>query len=488
VVRLGTKIQLAVFFVITVLGVAYVGATYVGINPLKSPYTVHLRLPSTGGIYTNADVTDRGVVIGKVGSISLDHGPGYNVVANLKINHGQKIYATGLTAKVSNLSAVGEQYVELESTANQGAYLHSGDFVAPTAGSSTYVGTIPVDDAVILRNLEQLLNSVNVHDLSTVITELGTGFNHLGPSLQRLIDNGDALTQSAENALPQTVQLINDGKTVLDTQRDIAAELKSFAASFSDVTGEVASKDAALRAILDNGSAASTQLAGLLRDNQDVLPELLTNLNTFTGIQNVRIPYTRAVLELYPAIVADSFYALPKPKGGISTARFGLVTDLGGGCTTGYSSTATRSNTPAGWGGAANLSAYCHGNNASLDAKNINVRGSRNDPVPPGDTANVTNADRYPGPHYPGSFPGSGKVGGCGTPKCPGSTANVRRSAATGSRATQSPAVIAAPYNPSTGIVQGLDGKLYELGLDGPLGPVFGSSSYTWLLLAPTMR
>jgi hypothetical protein len=311
---------------------------------------------------------------------------------------------------------------------------------------------------------------------------LGKGFDGLGPSLQRLIDNGNSLTQAAVNALPQTEQLINDGKTVLDTQRDVAAQLKSFAASFSDVSDVVAGKDPALRTILDNGSAAAAQLDALLKDNENVLPELLTNLNAFTGVVDVRIPYTRAVLELYPAIVADSFYAAPKPKNGITTARFGLVTDLGQGCSSGFGSTRLRSNKPKDWGGAANLSGFCHGNNASLDAQHVNVRGSRNDPRPAGDHAQVTNADPYSGPHYGSPFPGSGYVGPCGTPTCPGS-AKLRSSAA-----TATPSVFAAPYDPATGVVQGFDGKLYELGLSGPLAPVFGSSSYSWLLLAPTMR
>jgi len=48
--------------------------------------------------------------------------------------------------------------------------------------------------------------------------------------------------------------------------------------------------------------------------------------------------------------------------------------------------------------------------------------------------------------------------------------------------------VIPEPYNPKTGLVEGLNGKLYQLGLNGPVAPVFGSDSYSWLLIAPTMR
>jgi phospholipid/cholesterol/gamma-HCH transport system substrate-binding protein len=439
---------------------------------------VYLNLPASGGIFTNADVSERGVVVGKVGSVSIrpDH---TGVVAALKINNGVKIPSTGITASVEDLSAVGEQYVELEPTTTSAPYLTAGAFL-PTAG------TIPTDDAKILLNLKQLLSSVNVKDLSVVITQLGKGFADLGPTLQHLIDNGDSLTQAAINALPATLRLINDGKTVLDTQNDVASELKSFAASFSSLTGEVAGKDQALRGIFDNGVLASRQLQQLLAQNAPVLPTLLNNLNTFTGIQDIRLPQTRAVLELFPAIVGDAFYALPKPgANGISTARFGLVTDMGSFCSPGHSSTKQRSNLKKDWGGAANLDAYCHGNNAALDAQGVDIRGARHVPRPSGDHTNVTNSDPYDGPHYPKAFPGSGEVGACGTPKCPKSTANARTRAGSES-APQT--TIPVPYDPRTGLVEGLNGKLYQLGLNGPVAPAFGSSSYTWLLIAPTMR
>ncbi|HVS68399.1 MAG TPA: MlaD family protein [Mycobacteriales bacterium] len=473
-IRRAVKVQLVIFLILSIAGVIYVGASYVGVNPLHGPFTVKLRLPSSGGIFTNADVDERGVVVGRVGAIHLPDAAGDPITVDLKINNGQKIPAAGITAKVTNLSAVGEQYVELEPVATGAPYL---------SRDSVITGTIPVDDAVILRNLEQLFASVNVHDLSTTVTELGKSFADLGPSLQKLIDGGDKLTQAAQNALPATEQLINDGKTVLDTQREVSAELKAFAATFNQFSGEVSAKDAALRTILQNGSAAAQQLKLLIQDNQDVVPELLTNLNTFSQIQSVRLPQVRAVLELYPAIVADSFYALPPPgKDGISTARFGNITDTGSFCSNGYQSTKTRSNKPKDWGGAANLSAYC-----TQDGTN-DQRGARFAPRPKGDNANVSNATPYDGPHYGQPFPGSGKVGTCGTPTCPkANTSKAKRAKASDAAYQQTP-TFAAPYDPKTGILQGLDGKLYQLGLSGPLAPVFGSSSYTWLLLAPTMR
>ena len=60
---------------------------------------------------------------------------------------------------------------------------------------------------------------------------------------------------------------------------------------------------------------------------------------------------------------------------------------------------------PKDWGGAANLDAYCHGNNASLDARSGRPRRPQR-PRPKGDHANVTNSDPYDGPHYGQPFPG----------------------------------------------------------------------------------
>jgi phospholipid/cholesterol/gamma-HCH transport system substrate-binding protein len=463
----GVKIQLLVFAMLTLLGVTYVGASYVGINPIHRPFTVAVMLPSSGGIFTNAGVTERGVSVGKVGALHIVKG---GVKVDLSLNNGVKIPRSGIHATVADLSAVGEQYLDLEPSTASGPYLKPGDVIP---ASQT---TIPVSDAVILSNLERLLGSVNTTNLATVISQLGEGFDNLGPSLQQLIDNSDALTKSAIAAEPQTLTLINDGRTVLDTQRDVAGELKSFAHSFALLTGQLRTSDGSLRGVIDNGILASKQLKTLLSDNAPVLPVLLNNLNTFTGIQEVRLPEIRTLLELYPAITADAFYALPPPKNGVSFARFGLVTDNGPFCSQGYSTAVQRGNLASDWGGAADLSNFCTAQSG------VDERGAQHDQRSQQDGANITNNSPYPGPKYPAAFPGSGAT----TTGAQGSSSGASTQAGQAS-ATAEPRIL-APFNPSTGTVIGPNGKKYLLGLDGPVAPSFGSNSYKWLLIAPTMR
>lgn len=500
-IRRGVKIQLAVFALIIIAGVLYVGFSYIGVTvPGRGPYTVLVDLRTTGGLYTNAMVSQRGIEVGKVSSITLkkdSQGHTY-VQAALQINHGVRIFAgnspqTDIRAKVADLSAVGEQYVDLLPQCSCGPLMGTkGPDLIPMARTST-----PVDIGQEVLDLNRLLTSVNDRQLSQVIQQLGVGFNHLAPILQHLIDNGDALTRAAIANLPSQLKLINDSVTVLDTQNAVAGEFKSWARLFRSFSHQVDIDDAAIRGVIDNGIPAATTVSKLLADNAPILPSLLDNLTTFQGIQAVRLPDVQAVLELYPADTSAGFFVTP----GNGTARFGDVNDSTPTCgskpgTDGYQRT-QRSNEPSGWGGAVNLNSYCHGRGIKTTP-----RGSRNVPrLVPGDHANITGV--LSGGNNPATLANERRLvcpvayvsGLCGAKGSSSGRLSASQAAAqvyggfTPRADTAGPdPVISTTYNPRTGMVTGLDGKQYMLGYDGPTAPVFGSDSWEWLVLAPTMK
>lgn len=475
-IRRTVKIQLVAFVVISFLGIYYVLANYVNVHVPwgAQSKTVTMQVADTGGIFTNAAVTERGVDVGRVGKMTIRPG---RVDVQLTIDPGHSI-PSNLHATIANLSAVGEQYVDLEPLDTTSAPLRDGDVI--TADKVT----VPLDDATLLVDLDKLVTSVDRGHLATVIDELGKGFDSLGPALQSLIDNGDKLTQAAIDSLPAQLKLIDDSRTVLDTQNEVAGELKSWAATFRSFSDQLRVSDPALRSVLDNGVTSSAQLTALLKDNQAVLPTLLGNLITFNQIQAVRLPYVKATLQLFPPQVAGGFLVTP----GDGTAHFGMVQQNPGDptdnpsspCTTGYQSTKLRGNndeskTASDWGGPANLNAYCQATNAT----NIDNRGSRLTPRP--DNYQITNADPYPGPVYgKTNHPTVAEQNSGGTFGSTGSTS--------GGSGAASESVFSLPYDPTTGVLTGLDGKPYQLGYNGPLAPIFGSNSWEWLLLAPTMR
>ncbi len=439
------KIQLLVFVLISALGIGYVGAAYVRISPLNPPYKVTAYFADSGGIFENAAVSVRGVEAGRVERLRVVP---QGVAVDMLIQPGIKIPADGVQAKVANLSAVGEQYVDIVPQHRGGPYLRDGATI-PKARTST-----PIDDATILRNLYALAASVDRNHLGTVIDALGAAFRDLGPDLGNLISKGDKLSQAATDALPATTQLIDDSVTVLDTQRAIRSDLQTFAQRMASFSQQLVTDDPAIRQVFDNGVTSAQELQKLVQDNRSALGLLVANMVTLNGIQAARLPGLKVVLTLYPASVANGFLASP----GDGTGHFGLVaTDQAPLCTNGYlPQSKWRDNAldpkthPEAFGGKAPLDVYC----AEPHDSQVTVRGARNAPRPPGDDT------AYP----PGQAPGR----------------------ATSSALTAgAPDQAAATYDPVSGLLFGPDGDPYFLGDTGGQERVLGPRSWTWLLLAP---
>lgn len=101
-----------VFLLITVVGVAFVGAKYAQVDKLivDTDYTVSASFAESGGIFSGAEVTYRGQPVGRVGQLKLLSD---GVDVNLVIEKKFKI-PNDLLAVVANRSAIGEQYVDLQ--------------------------------------------------------------------------------------------------------------------------------------------------------------------------------------------------------------------------------------------------------------------------------------------------------------------------------------------------------------------------------------
>jgi phospholipid/cholesterol/gamma-HCH transport system substrate-binding protein len=308
-------VQLAVFVVVSLLGMAYVGVRYVGIGQglIDGDYVVHADFAQAGGIFPNAPVTVRGVPVGQVGTVSL-HGNGVRV--DLRI-HGT--VPRDLHAVVAQRSAVGEQYVDLRPDTDTGPYLRAGDTI-PADRTGT---PLPVE--TLLANLDGLVRSVDIRDLTVLVDELGTAFASNGTALRQIIDASDALLQSANRYLPQTKALIRDGSTVLATQLAEADAIRRWARGLATLTQTLKNSDGDLRRLLTNGPPAMQQLVGLLRDLDPSIGTLLGNLITVNGIAARRLPGIEQILVVYPIALAGGFTVAP----GDGTAHFGLVLNTG---------------------------------------------------------------------------------------------------------------------------------------------------------------
>ena len=389
VIRRSTKVQLLLFLVLSLIGVSYVGFSYVGLgSTLLGPggCTVSANFPDSGGIFTDAEVTYRGVTVGKVGQLHLlDYaGPdgrqirGVRVDLNLRSCSKPAIPADA-QAYVSDRSAVGEQYVNLEPSGTEGPYLKDGAVLSKP-------GQVPIATQVLLQNLDDLVSDIDSAKLNTLIRELGNAFGGRGPDLQALLDSGDQLLTRAQQALPETLRLIDNGQTVLKTQLDSGSAIKGWARNLNLLSAQLKASDPDLNALLSDGPDELDTVRRFLASNRSGLDLLLANLTSVNQIMVARLGAIKTVLVVYPAVVAGGYTVSP----GDGTAHFGLVvnTDDPPACRAGYGGTKIRRPSETG-PTTVNTAARCALPRGSVTS----VRGAQNtpggDPVTTGGTGTV---------------------------------------------------------------------------------------------------
>lgn len=305
-------VKTVIFVVIAALGVGYILVHYIGVGEavLGERYTAYVDLRDSGGIFTTASVTYRGVEVGRVGAITL-RPDGIRVALDLA---SSPHIPANVDAVVGDGSPIGEQFVDLRPRTSTGPYLHQGSII-PTSRTS-----LPVSTQDLLVNLDRLVRSVPQNDLHTLITELGTTFDDTGPALQKLLDASHQLVQTAQTNLDPTLALLHDSGTVLDTQNALSNDIVSFSRNLATFTDALRARDSDLRAVIDNGAPASTQLVALDHSIDATLPVLLGNLTSLGQVTAVRVPALRQILIIYPYVVATSFGLFP----GDGSTRFGV--------------------------------------------------------------------------------------------------------------------------------------------------------------------
>lgn len=322
--------QLVGFVVVALLGLVYVGAKYVRLDNLVGlgQYTVKTELANSGGIFTNAEVTYRGVPVGQVGDMSLTKD---GIEIDLKIDNSAPDIPASARAVVANRSAIGEQYVDLQPDTDQGPYLQDGSVIE--VGNTTT--PVPVDE--LLGSTNSLVKSVPTDALHTVAVELGAAFNGKGEDIQVLADSLAGISQSGLDTLPRTLALIRNTQTVLTTQSDQSSAIKQFSADLDAVTAQLQSSDPDIRRLIDNGIPASDQVGALIDEGGPSLTTDLTNLAATTKTLAPRTAALQPFLIFLPGLAA----AAPTVAPGDGTVRQGLVLETNNPlpCTVGYEGT-----------------------------------------------------------------------------------------------------------------------------------------------------
>jgi virulence factor Mce-like protein len=297
------RIQLVLFAIASIIGVTAMVLTYVQIPTLfgLGRITVTMELPSTGGLYRFANVTYRGVTIGKVTAIDLTAN---GAEATLSLDSDPRIPAD-LVANVRSMSAVGEQYVDLLPRSESAGYLQD-DAVIPMRETS-----IPQPVGPMLDRVSALVGSIPKDRLGVLLDETFAGLNGAGDDLEAIVDATSTLSRDFNGVVDQSRALIDDSGPLLDGQAQSAEATRTWARSLAGITDTLAQDDAQVRNILATGPGLVQDVSQLLNQVKPTLPVLLANLASLGQIGVTYRPGLEQLLVLLPPSAA--YYQAERP-------------------------------------------------------------------------------------------------------------------------------------------------------------------------------
>ncbi|MDG4664818.1 MlaD family protein [Mycobacterium sp. 236(2023)] len=323
------RIQLALFAVASLIGISAMVVNY-----LQAPamlgigrMTVTMQLPDAGGLYRFANVTYRGVQIGKVTDVDVHRG---GAVATLSLDTSTDV-PSDLHAEVRSVSAVGEQYVDLQPRTESGPFLRDGSVIQASEV------TIPQPVGPMMDQLSAMVTSIPKDSLGRLLDESFLAFNGAGPDLASLTDSASRISTDAAATTDRAVALIEDSRPVLDGQLASADALRTWSNRLAGVSAQLVADEPHIRTLLTSGPAAAQEVSRLMEQVKPTLPVLLANM---TSLGQVAVTYhagLEQLLVLLPPAAAMYQSATPANNPtGIPVGDFRISIDDPPACTVGF--------------------------------------------------------------------------------------------------------------------------------------------------------
>lgn len=322
------RLKLTVFALIAAAVLAVMAASYVRIPQMIGfhRYEIAADFADTSGLYPGANVTLRGVDVGKVKGIDLTiDGSRVRTI----IDDGVKVPVDS-EVRIASTSAIGEQYLEIVPRTSGGPYLRDGGVIARA-------NTVQMPQtAVMLESASDLLQSIPKKELTDVLTNVTTAFQDSGPDMERLVSRSAALLTTAQAELAPTMSLIRTSAPFLRTQQDLAHQTTNYLDHLADFSGQLAKSDPDLRSLIANTAPAAREVSSLVAAVEKQFPELLANSATVAGVADTYHAALQQILVFLPAIVSGAQKGALTAPNGMTQIDFAMNVGNPSPCIKGY--------------------------------------------------------------------------------------------------------------------------------------------------------
>jgi phospholipid/cholesterol/gamma-HCH transport system substrate-binding protein len=262
------RIQLVLFTVLTVIALTVLGWYYLRLPSMAGvgQYTLQAELPASGGLYRTANVTYRGITIGKVTEVEPTES---GARATMSIEERYKI-PVDASANVHSVSAIGEQYLDLVSEGN------AGQFFAP--GQTITKGTVPREIGPALDAADRGLAVLPKEKIAGLLDETAMAVGGLGPALQRLVDGTQAIVTDFDTNIGDINAIVDNSAPILDSQVNSGDAIRQWSANFNSIAAQTAQQDQTVRSTLSKAAPTAEAVSAVFSDVREALPQTLANL------------------------------------------------------------------------------------------------------------------------------------------------------------------------------------------------------------------
>ena len=284
--------QLVLFSILTVAAIVILGWYYLRIPSLVGigQYQLKADLPASGGLYPTANVTYRGIAIGKVTDVEPTEG---GAQATMSIADQYKI-PLDASANVHSVSAVGEQYLDLVSEGK------ASGFFSP--GATMTKGTVPSEIGPALDTANRGLEVLPKEKIGQLLDETAESVGGLGPALQRLVDSTQAIVGDFKTNIDQVDDIIQNSAPILDSQATSASAIDRWAHNLNILGAESAQEDSHLKSVLNQVAPTTDQVNTVFSGVRDSLPQTLANLEIVIDMLKRYHPGVEQVLVFLPQL------------------------------------------------------------------------------------------------------------------------------------------------------------------------------------------
>ncbi|MDQ3940847.1 MAG: MCE family protein [Actinomycetota bacterium] len=313
---IGNRIKInLIFFLVGSLTLSYLMANQV-LSILQDRYSVFAIFPDAGGVFTNQEVTYRGITVGQVGKMEVvEDGVQIELAINKRFD---EIPKEGVEARVMFKSAVGEQFVDLLPASDDPPFLEDND-VIPRAQTS-----IPVSTQALLSTLEAVLRGVPPSDLEGAVDALGIGLTGRGPDIATILESLAVLANLFAERAPEVEGLLRDGTKVGDaflrSRRDFARAIHELVT----VSGSLANSRGDLERLLKGTNVTSDELVRLLREHRPAVHQFLQQ---FGEVNELQAEHSDDLNRLFLSIPSALGNVVKSFEPSTGMVRFGLVND-----------------------------------------------------------------------------------------------------------------------------------------------------------------